>query len=87
MMRHLWVTGLAAIGIALMAAQPARAAAVFICDVSACGSPDPNITFSMNDFEGGFQINSVQRQRGLGMPATFTYDEGTGPRIIDGAAR
>ena len=88
MIRHLSVTGPAAIGIALLAAQPARAAAVFICDFSVCGSPDPNITFSANDFEGSFQLNSLTIQSGLNNPTTTLVSENAFPGVnaIDGAA-
>jgi hypothetical protein len=64
------------IGIALaVASSPASAAFLLICDAAACGSADPNIMFSLNDFENGFSIDGTQRQSGLGNPATFTVDE------------
>jgi hypothetical protein len=95
-MRHLSVIGLAALGITFMAAQPANAAAVFICDLglpdgicaNGVNSVDPNITFSMNDFEEGFQINSVTEQIGLNNPKTFLVNEASpsGPNPVDGAA-
>ena len=88
MMRHHSVTGLAAIGIALLAALPARGAAVFICDFPVCGSPDLNITFSANDFEGSFQLNSLTIQSGLNNPTTTLVSENAFPGVnsIDGAA-
>ena len=96
MIRHLSVAGLAAMGIALMAAQPARAAAVFICDAglpdgicaNGVNSPDPNITISANDFEGSFQLNSVTIQSGLNNPTTTLVSEAahSGVNVIDGAA-
>ncbi len=96
MMRHLSVAGLAAMGIALMAAQPANAAAVFICDAglpdgicaNGVNSPDPNITISANDFEGSFQLNSLTIQHGLGNPTTTLVTEAahSGVNVIDGAA-
>ena len=56
MIKHVVTAVLTVAGIAFMAAQPARAAALFICDFDTCAngvnSPDPNITFSMIDFEG-----------------------------------
>ncbi len=87
-------TALAIVG--LGAATSASAASLSICDNAgseggcptygpAGGSNDPNILFSMNDFEGSFQINGVVVQSGLGSPATATVDEGAGPRLIDGA--
>ncbi len=96
-MRHLSVAGLAAMGIAFMAAQPARAAAVFICDAglppdgicaNGVNSPDPNITISANDFEGSFQLNSVTIQHGLNNPTTTLVSEAahSGVNVIDGAA-
>ncbi len=51
----------------------------------ASGSADPNILFSMNDFEGGFQVNGATVQSGLGSPATFSVDESTGPTVVGGA--
>ncbi len=90
MMRHLSVTGLAAIGIALLAALPARAAAVFICDAglppdgicaNGVNSPDPNITFSANDFEGSFQLNSLTIQSGLNNPTTTLVSENAFPGV------
>ena len=98
MMKHLTIASLTAIGIALMAAQPANAAFVFICDNPAAEggcqggfvthSEDPNITFSLNDFEHGFQINSLTVQSGLGMPATVPITEvgSSSVNTIDGAA-
>ena len=92
MMKHLSVTGLAALGIALMAAQPANAAAVFICDADLCAngdsSPDPNIAISANDFEGSFQLNSLTIQSGLGKPTRTLVSEAAFPGVnaIDGAA-
>jgi PEP-CTERM motif len=50
----------------------------------ASGSPDPYILFTMNDFEGSFQINGVTVQSGLHNPATFSVNEGTGPSIVAG---
>ena len=78
--------GLAVGAFALLAAsQSVSAASLVICDSAACGSSDPNITFSMNDFEGGFQINGTTRQQGLSSPATFSFSERTGPQTINGA--
>jgi hypothetical protein len=81
-MNRLIPTCLAVAAIALIAPRPAGAAALDINDTG----PDPNIVFSMNDFEivfsmndfeGGFSIDGVQRQIGLNSPASFTVSEGT----------
>jgi hypothetical protein len=72
-MKRLLSSCLAISAIALIAPRPASAAALDINDTGA----DPNIVFSMNDFEGGFSIDGVQRQIGLGNPASFTVSEGT----------
>ncbi len=80
------------VGITLMTAQPANAAALFICDFDTCSngvsSPDPNVTFTANDFEGSFQLNSLTIQRGLGNPTSTVVSENANPLInfIDGAA-
>lgn len=76
--------GLFSLVVALAASQPARAAFVSINDAV----PDPNIAFSLNDFEGGFQINSLIVQEGLHNPKTVTISELATPGItaIDGAA-
>jgi hypothetical protein len=87
-MKQLMTAGLTAIGIALMVAHPASAAFVSICDAASCGSRDPNVTFSLNDFEGGFQLNGLTVQQGLGNPKTVTTTENAiaGINSIDGAA-
>jgi hypothetical protein len=72
-MNRLISTYLAVSAIALIAPRPAGAAALDINDTGL----DPNIVFSMNDFEGGFSIDGVQRQIGLNSPASFTVSEGT----------
>jgi hypothetical protein len=92
-MKHLTIGGLTAVGIALMAAQPANAAFVSICDsqsppcASGVSSPEPNVTFSLNNFEFGFQINSLTVQMG-NTPATVAISEVGAPpiNIIDHAA-
>jgi len=76
-----YVAGLL-MAIVLMAAQPAHAAYLFICDNPAdeygCQggyvpfSNDPYIAFSANNFEGSFQVNGVVAQVGLNNP-TVTY--------------
>jgi len=57
--------------IALIAPKTAGAASLVIDDASVEGS----IIFSMNDFEGGFFIDGVQRQIGLNNLQTFTVPE------------
>lgn len=78
------VMGLFSLAIALAASQPARAAFVSINDAV----PDPNIVFSLNDFEEGFQINGLTVEEGLRNPKTVTISELAQPGIneIDGAA-
>ena len=70
-MNRLLSTCLAVSAIALIAPRPASAAALDINDTGA----DPNIVFSMNDFEAGFFIDGTQRQIGLNNPASFTVSE------------
>lgn len=79
-MKYFVAASLTAIGVAfLFGNQPANAASLFICDTGGCdngvNSPDPNITFSMNDFEGGFFINSSLVQQGLSNPQTTVVNE------------
>ncbi len=83
-MRAQVTAGLFSVAMALAASHPASAAFVSINDAI----PDPNILFSMNDFEEGFQINSLTVQSGLGSPTTATVSELARPGInaIDGAA-
>jgi hypothetical protein len=85
MIKRLVTAVLTGAGIALMAAQPTSAAALFICDFDVCAngvkSPDPNVTFSINDFEGGFFIGSSQVQSGLGNPATVPISENSAELI------
>jgi hypothetical protein len=74
-------TGLAILSLAIVPAQPAYAATLIINDSVA----DPNIIFSENDFQGGFDLNGTQVQIGLGSPASQTVSEnGT---FVDGAAK
>ena len=49
-MRKLLMSSLVATCITLMTGQPANAAFLFICDWEGCGTPDPNVTFSITDF-------------------------------------
>jgi hypothetical protein len=92
-MKHLAIGCLTAIGIALMAAQPANAtASLFICDNDtleggcAGGTPvsDPNISFTFSGFDKGFQINSA----GATSPTFITENAPATPPpfSVDGAA-
>jgi len=76
--------GLFSLVVALAASQPVRAAFVSINDAV----PDPNIVFSLDDFEQGFQINGLTVQEGLHNLNTVTISELAQPGInaIDGAA-
>lgn len=87
-MKRLLALGATTIGIALMAAQPANAAALLICDSATCGATEGNVTFSANDFEGGAQVNGVTFQSGLHNPGSITVPEAATGSItsIDGAA-
>ena len=80
MMKRLLPSCLAISAIALIAPSPASAASLFINDAVT----DPNIIFSMNDFEGGFFVDGVQRQTGLNNPQSFTVSEisATGSPIV-----
>jgi hypothetical protein len=66
-------------------ATPAHAAALEICDAGACGSLDPNITISANDFERGFSVNGSQIQIGLHNPGSVSVPEAGS--FVDGAAQ
>ncbi len=91
-MKYLAVGSLTAIGIALMAAQPANAASLFICDLglpdgicaNGVNSPDPNVRFDFSGFDHGFQINSSS----VTSPAIITENAPTTPPpfSVDGAA-
>jgi hypothetical protein len=72
-MKRLLSSCLAISAIGLMAPKPVSAAALDINDTGA----EPNIVFSMNDFEGGFLIDGTLRQQGLNNLQTFTVSEGT----------
>jgi hypothetical protein len=71
-MNRLISTCLAVSAIALIAPNPANAAALFINDAGTEGS----IVFSIGQFEGGFSLNGTQVQIGLGS-TTVTVSEGT----------
>jgi PEP-CTERM motif len=71
-MKRLISTCLAVSAIALIAPNPANAAALGINDVGTEGS----IVFGIGQFEGGFSLNGTQVQIGLGS-TTVTVSEGT----------
>jgi hypothetical protein len=72
-MKRLISTCLAVSAIALIAPNPANAAAISINDAGTEGS----IIFSANDFEGGISLNGTSLQQGLNNPQSRTVSEGT----------
>jgi hypothetical protein len=70
-MKRLISTCLAVSAIALIAPRPASAASIDINDTG----PDPNIVFSVSDFEGGFVLDGVTIQSGAGNSAAVTVSE------------
>ena len=72
-MNRLISTCLAVSAIALIAPNPANAAAIAINDAGTEGS----IIFSANDFEGGFSVAGTLLQQGLNNPQSRTIPEGT----------
>jgi hypothetical protein len=77
--------GLTALGLAFAMARPAEAASVFICASPVCGNAHLKTTFSLNDFDGGFDLNGSQVQMGLNSPASPSVsDVGS---FVDGAAK
>ena len=84
-MKSLVTIGLASLGLAFAAAQPAQAAAVVICASPVCGSASPNTMFTVNDFEDGFDLNGSQVQIGLNnLTNTSVSQIGS---FVDGAAQ
>jgi hypothetical protein len=67
-LRTLLTSAALAAGATLAIASQAAAASLVICDDPACGTADPGISFSTNDFEGSFQLNGAVVQIGLGSP-------------------
>ena len=61
-MKSLVTIGVAALGLAFTAAQPAQAAFVMICASTTCGSASGDTTFNVTDFEEGFDVNGSQVQ-------------------------
>ena len=84
-MKSLLTIGLAAIGLALTAAQPAQAAFVLICPSTDCGSPSGTTTFTVGDFEEGFDVNGTQVTIGLGKSANPSVSQAGS--FVDGAAK
>ena len=84
-LRFLAIAAAAAFGLALSAVQPARAAALFICDLPICGDPGPFVVFAAGDFDVGFAVNGALVQAGLGSSASLPVDEGSAAGLIDGA--
>lgn len=74
-LRTILMSAALAAGATIGLASQATAASLVICDAPVCGTPDPNMTFSVNDFEGNFQINSAVVQQGLGNPTSTTVSE------------
>ena len=72
-MKRLISTWLAVSAIALIAPNPANAAAIGINDATTEGS----IVFSANDFEGGFFVDGTLLQTGVNNPQSRTVSEGT----------
>ena len=70
-MKRLLALCLAIAAIALIAPRPAVAASLVINDALS----SENITFSLNDFEGGFVLDGTQVQIGLNNPVTVAVSE------------
>jgi hypothetical protein len=71
-MKRLLCSVLPVLAAGLLAPGAARAAFMSINDVT---SPLATLTFSLNDFEGGFFINGNLVQQGLGHPAIVNVPE------------
>lgn len=72
-MKRLLSSCLVIAAIALVAPRPAVAAALLINDALL----GETITFSLNDFEGGFTLDGTLVQRGLNNPQSVTVAEAT----------
>jgi hypothetical protein len=70
-MKRLLLSYLAIAAIAFVAQRPAVGAALVINDALS----SENITFSLNDFEGGFRLDGTQVQQGLNNLVTVTVAE------------
>jgi hypothetical protein len=67
--------------VSFLTVSPAKAAFLGIDDFSIEGI----VRFSLNDFEGGFSINGVLVQQGLGNPATVDVPENGIPIAFSGS--
>jgi hypothetical protein len=72
-MKRLMSSCLAIAAIGLIAPRPAVAAALIINDAGA----EPNIVFTVNDYEGGFVLDGTTIQSGLNNQQSVTVSEGT----------
>jgi len=72
-MNRLISTCLAVSAIALIAPRPASAAALIINDAGT----EPNIVFTVNDYEGGFVLDGTTIQSGLNNQQSVTVSDGT----------
>lgn len=72
-MNRLISTCLAVSAIALIGPKSANAAALGINDAGT----EPNVVFSVNDFEGGFVLDGTTIQSGLNNPQSVTVSDGT----------
>src|SRR5438552_2106243 len=70
-MKRLLSSCLVIAAIALIAPRPAVAAFLSINDALLC----ENMTFSLNDFDGGFVLDGILRQSGLNNPQTVPVPE------------
>jgi hypothetical protein len=77
--------GLMAAGVAFAGMQPAQAAFVLICPSTDCGSASGTTTFTVGDFEDGFDVNGTQVTIGLGNSATPSVSQAGS--FVDGAAK
>lgn len=82
-MKRITAASLTAIGLALMAVQPASAAFLSICDAAACGSADPFITFNVNNFEGGFNVNGNTVATGTNAGFTIVSEGMSGNPVVN----
>jgi hypothetical protein len=72
-MKRLMSSCLAIAAIGLIAPRPAVAAALIINDAGA----EPNIVFTVNDYEGGFVLDGTTIQSGLNNQQSVTVSDGT----------
>ena len=72
-MKRLMSSCLAIAAIGLIAPRPAVAAALIINDAGT----EPNIVFTVNDYEGGFVLDGTTIQSGLNNQQSVTVSDGT----------